>query len=83
MACADRLPRRVGSSGRPPTAATLSRPPGSDLALLAVAVSISSSGPIIAATVAPALAIAFWRCFLGSAATAPWVRAGIGAEVRR
>ena len=51
-----------------------SRPPAADLAWLGVAVLfISSSGPIIAATVAPALAIAFWRCFLGSAATAPWV----------
>ena len=38
---------------------------------------ISSSGPIIAALAAPALAIAFWRCFLGSAATAPWKRAVI------
>lgn len=56
------------------SAATLGRPPVADLAWLAVAVLfISSSGPIIAALAAPALAIAFWRCFLGSAATAPWV----------
>ena len=53
---------------------TLGRPPLADLAWLGVAVVfISSSGPIIAATVAPALAIAFWRCLLGSAFTAPWV----------
>jgi len=52
----------------------VNRPPGRDLLLLAIAVAfISTSGPIIAATAAPALAIAFWRCFLGSAATAPWV----------
>jgi drug/metabolite transporter (DMT)-like permease len=57
-----------------PARGPLSRPPVADLAWLGVAVLfISSSGPIIAATVAPALAIAFWRCFLGSAATAPWV----------
>jgi drug/metabolite transporter (DMT)-like permease len=52
----------------------LSRPPLADVGWLGVAVLfIASSGPIIAATVAPALAIAFWRCLLGSAATAPWV----------
>jgi drug/metabolite transporter (DMT)-like permease len=50
------------------------RPPAADLALLGIAVLfISSSGPIIAAIAAPALAIAFWRTFLGSAFTAPWV----------
>jgi drug/metabolite transporter (DMT)-like permease len=38
--------------------------------LLGVAVAaVSTSGPIIAACTAPALAIAFWRCFLGSGAT--------------
>jgi drug/metabolite transporter (DMT)-like permease len=69
------------SASRP---AALSRPPVADLAWLGVAVLfISSSGPIIAATVAPALAIAFWRCFLGSAATAPWVLFRRRAEVRR
>lgn len=53
---------------------TLARPPATDVALLGVAVLfISSSGPIIAAIAAPALAIAFWRCFLGSVFTAPWV----------
>ena len=58
----------------PTGAAPLARPPAGDIALLGVAVLfISSSGPIIAAIAAPALAIAFWRCFLGSAFTAPWV----------
>jgi drug/metabolite transporter (DMT)-like permease len=61
----------------------LTRPPSRDLALLGVAVAfISSSGPIIAATVAPALAIAFWRCLLGAAATAPWMLARHLDEVR-
>ena len=37
-------------------------PPASDVALMAVAVvAVSTSGPLIAATAAPALAIAFWR----------------------
>lgn len=62
----------------------LARPPAADLAWLAIAVVfISSSGPIIAAMAMPALAIAFWRCFLGSAATAPWVLLRQRAELRR
>jgi drug/metabolite transporter (DMT)-like permease len=64
------------------------RPPVGDLLLLGVAVAfISTSGPIIAATAAPALAIAFWRCFLGAGATAPWVawrhRGELGRLTRR
>lgn len=50
------------------------------LGLLAVAVFfISTSAPLIAATAAPALAIAFWRTFLGALFTGPftlWRRAG-------
>ncbi len=42
------------------------------LLLVAVA-AISTSGPIIAASTAPALAMAFWRCGLGAVLTAPWV----------
>lgn len=59
------------------------RPPTADLVWLGIAVLfISSSGPLIAAMVVPALAIAFWRCFLGSAATAPWVLARHRPELR-
>jgi drug/metabolite transporter (DMT)-like permease len=62
----------------------VARPPARDLALLGVAVvAISTSGPIIAAMAAPALAIALWRCVLGSGATFVWValrdRAGLAA----
>lgn len=43
------------------------------LGLLAVAVFfISTSAPLIAATAAPALAIAFWRTFLGAVITGPF-----------
>lgn len=64
--------------------AALGRPPAADLVWLGVAVAfISSSAPIIAATAAPALAIAFWRCLLGSAATMPWVLLRRRAELRR
>jgi len=48
-----------------------------DLVALAVAViAVSTSGPVIAACAAPALAIAFWRCFIGAAVTAPvaWLK---------
>jgi drug/metabolite transporter (DMT)-like permease len=42
--------------------------------MLGIAVlAVSTSAPIIAACAAPALAIAFWRCFLGTAATAGWL----------
>ncbi len=62
----------------------VARPPARDLALLGVAVvAISTSGPIIAAMAAPALAIAWWRCVLGSGATFVWValrdRTGLAA----
>ncbi len=49
---------------------SLELPPPRDAALLAVALAgVASSGPLIAATVAPALAIAFWRNAFGAAAT--------------
>ncbi len=61
----------------------LARPPVADLWLLGVAVlAISTSGPLIAACTAPALAIAFWRSALGSGATAGLVAWRHRAEVR-
>ncbi|MGB7980561.1 MAG: DMT family transporter [Candidatus Nanopelagicales bacterium] len=68
-------------SAAPPT--QLARPPVADLWLLGVAVlAISTSGPLIAACTAPALAIAFWRTAWGSAATAALVAVRHRAEVR-
>ena len=66
----------------------LSRPPAPDVVRLGVAVVfISLSGPMIAATVAPVLAIAFWRCLIGSGITGVWVIArrwsSLGALTRR
>lgn len=59
------------------------RPPASAVALLAVAlVGMSASGPLIALTTAPALAIAFWRCFLGTAFTLPFAWRRLSTEVR-
>jgi drug/metabolite transporter (DMT)-like permease len=52
----------------------LALPPRGDLIALAVAiVFIALSGPMIAATAAPVLAIAFWRCLIGSGLTGLWV----------
>jgi len=51
----------------------VSRPSGRDVALLVVGVvAVSTSGPLIAATAAPALAIAFWRNAFGTVALAPF-----------
>ena len=66
----------------------LSRPPALDVVRLGVAVVfISLSGPMIAATAAPVLAIAFWRCLIGSGITGVWVIArrwsSLGALTRR
>ena len=66
----------------------LSRPPAPDVVRLGVAVVfISLSGPMIAATAAPVLAIAFWRCLIGSGLTGVWVIArrwsSLGALTRR
>ena len=66
----------------------LSRPPAPDVVRLGVAVVfISLSGPMIAATAAPVLAIAFWRCLIGSGITGVWVMArrwsSLGALTRR
>ncbi|MFL6239553.1 MAG: DMT family transporter [Actinomycetes bacterium] len=48
------------------------RPPALDIALLVLAVSaVSTSGPLIAAAAAPALAIAFWRNAMASGVLVP------------
>ncbi|ARQ72217.1 DMT family transporter [Streptomyces marincola] len=57
-----------------------------DITLLGVAVAgVSLSGPLIAATAAPALAIAFWRNAMATAGLAPYVllRARPRAELAR
>ena len=54
-----------------------------DALLMTVGVlAVATSGPIMAATVAPALAIAFWRNALGAAATAPIMALRRRAELR-
>ena len=59
------------------------RPPTRDLGILFVALmAVSTSGPLIAATVAPALAIAFWRNAMASVVLAPVVLLRRRAELR-
>jgi drug/metabolite transporter (DMT)-like permease len=55
---------------RPESEESLALPPAKDAVLLVVALTgVSASGPIMAATAAPALAIAFWRNALGAGFT--------------
>jgi drug/metabolite transporter (DMT)-like permease len=52
----------------------LDLPPATDLAVIAIALAaVSTSGPLIAATAAPALAIAFWRNGFATVVLAPLV----------
>jgi drug/metabolite transporter (DMT)-like permease len=70
------------------TRAEIAAPSRTDLGLIAVAVgAVSTSGPLIAATAAPALAIAFWRNGFAALVLAPVAlarrRAAMRAMVRR
>ncbi len=59
------------------------RPPALDLALLVLAVSaVSTSGPLIAAAAAPALAIAFWRNAMATGVLVPIASVRNRAELR-
>ena len=73
---------------RPAGTESLALPPARDAGLLLIALTgVSASGPIMAATAAPALAIAFWRNALGAASTVlltgPRLRATLRAPDRR
>ncbi|WP_377269534.1 DMT family transporter [Peterkaempfera sp. SMS 1(5)a] len=68
---------------QPPAAAHPHRLPMTDLLLLAVSVGgISLSAPLISATAAPALAIAFWRNTMAVGALAPYALLRHRAELR-
>lgn len=70
----------VEATGAP---ATFARPPAADIGLLAVAVAaVSTSGPLVVAIAAPALAIAFWRNAMGSAVILPWALVRRWRELR-
>lgn len=58
------------------------RPSGTDILLMAVGVlGVSTSGPLIAATAVPALAIAFWRTAMATAVIAPYAAWRHSAEI--
>lgn len=60
----------------------MSRPAGPDLALMSVGVAaVSTSGPLMAALVAPALAVAMWRNALAVAAILPYAALTRRAEL--
>lgn len=62
--------------------AVLDLPPPADLALMAVGlVAVSTSGPLIAAAAAPALAVAFWRNGFAAVVLAPLVAVRHRAEL--
>ena len=66
-----------------PSAPGVVRPPTRDLGVLVVALlAVSTSGPLIAATAVPALAIAFWRNAMASIVLAPVVLLRRRAELR-
>jgi drug/metabolite transporter (DMT)-like permease len=74
--------RARGAQARHPSH-ELAAPTGQDLALIALAVTaVSTSGPLIAATVAPALAVAFWRNALAAVVLTPVALVRRAAEVR-
>jgi drug/metabolite transporter (DMT)-like permease len=68
-----------------PRVSAVHRPPKADIAVLGVAVTaVGTSGPLIAATSAPAMAIAFWRNAIAAVVFGPYVlaRRGLRAELR-
>ncbi|MCW2669057.1 MAG: family transporter [Frankiales bacterium] len=61
----------------------VTRPPTRDLGIMVVALlAVSTSGPLIAATAAPALAIAFWRNAMGGGVLLPVALVRNRAELR-
>jgi drug/metabolite transporter (DMT)-like permease len=64
-------------------ASAVHRPAAGDVGIIAVALTaVSTSGPLMAACAAPALAIAFWRNALASGLLLPWAWLRCRAELR-
>jgi len=62
--------------------AVLDLPPATDLAVMTIGVvAVSTSGPLIAAAAAPALAVAFWRNAFAAGVLVPLVAVRHRAEV--
>ena len=78
------MPHAISSGHVSSAGSVLGRPPKEDLILLAMGVACASTAPpLIAATAAPALAIAFWRNGLGALAVLPYALLRARSEMRR
>ena len=78
------MPHAISSGHVSSAGSVLGRPPKEDLILLAMGVACASTAPpLIAATAAPALAIAFWRNGLGALAVLPYALLRARREMRR
>ena len=78
---------RQAGAGAPPEAdnraPAVTRPAGTDIVLLSIALlAVSTSGPLIAAAAVPALAIAFWRNALAAGILLPAALATCRDELR-
>jgi drug/metabolite transporter (DMT)-like permease len=69
-----------GEANRPPSA--IAAPPRADLLLMPIAIlAVSTSGPLMAAAAAPALAVALWRNLLATAVIGPYALVRHRAEI--
>jgi drug/metabolite transporter (DMT)-like permease len=72
-----------GEASRPPVRHAVHRPPTADLLLMPIGIiAVSTSGPLMAAAAAPAIAIAMWRNAFAVAAIAPFAALRHRAEIR-
>jgi len=72
-----------GTQGRPARPGVVDRPPRADVLLMTVGLAaVSTSGPLMAAIAAPALAVALWRNVLAVAVIAPYAVATRRHELR-
>jgi len=75
--------QQSGGAARPPVRSAVHRPPTADLLLMPIGIlAVSTSGPLMAAAAAPALAIAMWRNLFAVAAIAPFAALRHRSEIR-
>ncbi len=73
-----------GEASRPAVRHAVHRPPTADLLLMPIGIlAVSTSGPLMAAAAAPAIAIAMWRNTFAVAAIAPFAALRHRDEIRR
>ena len=78
-----RMQQSGEAADRPAVRSAVARPPRGDLLLMPIGIlAVSTSGPLIAAAAAPALAIAMWRNAFAVGVIAPFALARSRAELR-